>query len=256
VKQYFFISGLPRSGNTLLASILNENENILATGQSIFPSIFYDLQTITQENDVYKNYPQDERFENFYKNLFNNFFTNDNEKYIVQRGEFITPINLQNLFNYCPNKIKIVILVRNVVDVLKSFINHSHTYKNYYLNKFKTNDEKAIFLMEEHGYIKLILDSIKILIDNDEIKNFLIVDYDKFVCNPKEYLQKIYEYYEIKYFKHDLNNIVQLGGYKDYLYDHNLHEIKKNIFKNTYNVKLSKELDDKYQKYNYWKNII
>jgi hypothetical protein len=44
VKQYFFISGLPRSGNTLLASILNENENILATGQSIFPSIFYDLQ--------------------------------------------------------------------------------------------------------------------------------------------------------------------------------------------------------------------
>ena len=70
MKQYYFVSGLPRSGNTLLASILNENKKILATGQSIFPSIFYDLQTITQKNDVYVNYPQDERFENFYKNLF------------------------------------------------------------------------------------------------------------------------------------------------------------------------------------------
>jgi len=253
MKQYFFLSGLPRSGNTLLSSILNENENILATGQSIFPSIFYDLQTITQKNDVYTNYPQDERFETFYKNLFNNFFVNDKQNFIIQRGEFITPINLQNLKDYCPNDIKIVILVRDVVDVLKSFINHSFTHKNYYLNKFKTNDEKAKFLMEEHPYINLILESIKILIDSNEIKNYLIIEYDEFISNPKVYLKKIYSYYEINYFEHNLNKINQLEGYKDYLYNHDLHKIKKTIVKNNYNVELSEHVLDKYSKFNFWR---
>ena len=256
MKKYYFISGLPRSGNTLLASILNENENILATCQSIFPSIFYDLQTITQENDVYKNYPQDKRFETFYKNLFNNFFINDNEKYIIQRGEFITPINLQNLKNYCPNNIKIVILVRDVADVLKSFINHSYSYKNYYLNQFETNDEKAEFLIEDHVYITTMIESIKILIENNEIDNYLLIDYDKFILQPQYYLEKIYSYYKIKNFNHNLENIKQLAGYKDYLYDHNLHKINPKIVKNIYDVKSSKKIQEKCNSLNYWKNLI
>tara|TARA_B100001094_G_C18131979_1_gene772800 strand:- start:403 stop:528 length:126 start_codon:yes stop_codon:yes gene_type:complete len=41
MKKIFFISGLPRSGNTLLSSLLNQNPDITVSGQSIIPEIFF-----------------------------------------------------------------------------------------------------------------------------------------------------------------------------------------------------------------------
>jgi hypothetical protein len=46
MKKYFFISGFPRAGNTLLSSILNQNKDILVSGQSIVPEIFYRIEEI------------------------------------------------------------------------------------------------------------------------------------------------------------------------------------------------------------------
>ena len=41
MKNIFFLSGLPRAGNTLLSSILNQNKNIACTANSILPNILY-----------------------------------------------------------------------------------------------------------------------------------------------------------------------------------------------------------------------
>ena len=41
VKKYLYFSGLPRSGNTLLSAILNENKDIHSTGHSFLPDLFF-----------------------------------------------------------------------------------------------------------------------------------------------------------------------------------------------------------------------
>ena len=43
IKKVFFLVGLPRAGNTLLSSILNQNSDIAVTANSITADILYNL---------------------------------------------------------------------------------------------------------------------------------------------------------------------------------------------------------------------
>jgi len=43
MRKIFFLVGLPRAGNTLLGSILNQNPDIAVTANSITPDILYAL---------------------------------------------------------------------------------------------------------------------------------------------------------------------------------------------------------------------
>ena len=256
MKKFYFISGLPRSGNTLLSSILNENPNVLATGQSIIPSIYYDLMQHTQENEVNKLYPQNERFNIFYKNLLHNFFIEDKEKYIIQRGEWITPTNLEIIKKYCPNNLKIIIMVRDILDIIKSYLNHANKYPNFFLNKDNriTQIQKVNFLMEEDLYIRLMLNSLLKLYENKEIHNYLVIEYNDLVNDPKNTLNSIYEYLEIKKYNHNFKNIKQLKGYQDSLFGHNLHKINtKEIKKEDYIINLDQEIIEKYKDLEFWK---
>ena len=68
-KKYFFITGLPRTGNTLLSSLLNQNPDITATGDSVVPEIFYRVEEIKKIN-IYQNFPDEKSLDNINKNVF------------------------------------------------------------------------------------------------------------------------------------------------------------------------------------------
>jgi len=55
-KQLFFLVAQPRSGNTLFASIMNQNPEIAATPNSITLEIMKDL-FLLKNTDVFLNYP-------------------------------------------------------------------------------------------------------------------------------------------------------------------------------------------------------
>ena len=55
-KKLFFLIAMPRSGNTLFASIMNQNLEIAATPNSITLEIMKDI-FLLKETDVFQNYP-------------------------------------------------------------------------------------------------------------------------------------------------------------------------------------------------------
>ena len=55
-KQLFFLVALPRSGNTLFASIMNQNKEIAVTANSVTLEIMKDLFLLKQ-TDVFQNFP-------------------------------------------------------------------------------------------------------------------------------------------------------------------------------------------------------
>jgi len=55
-RKLFFLVAIPRSGNTLLASILNQNPEIASTANSMTLEIMKVLFLLKQ-TDVFKNYP-------------------------------------------------------------------------------------------------------------------------------------------------------------------------------------------------------
>ena len=54
MKEYYFLTGLPRSGNTLLGSLINQNPNVKLTANTIITDILYQLHLL-KDYQIYKN---------------------------------------------------------------------------------------------------------------------------------------------------------------------------------------------------------
>ena len=46
MKEIFFLNGLPRAGNTVFSSIMNQNPNVAATANSICADMMGELFTL------------------------------------------------------------------------------------------------------------------------------------------------------------------------------------------------------------------
>jgi hypothetical protein len=269
IKKIKFFSGFPRAGNTVFSCILNQNPKILSTAKSILPDVYYQIEQC-KNYTIYKNFPDQKSFDNILKNIHKNYYNNFKQEYIIERGEWITPYNYNILKKYFNQNIKIVILVRNIIDILKSHIDLCNKNPNFYFNTnynsldkstlYKSEiEEKCDMIMQKGSYMDLILYSIKYVKEHVDKKNYMFVDYDDFVNQPKKTLNKIYKFYEIPKFNHDLNNVSQLKinniSYNDSIFGAPMHEIKTNILKvkNYDHIKLPKRVIDKYSNLEIWK---
>ncbi len=269
IKKIYFISGLPRSGNTLLSSILAQNPSIGATGQSCLPDIFYSINKVEKDSARFLSWGDHNSLNNIYKNIFNNYYSNWKQDYIIERSDWIIPNNYETLKTYCPNEIKIVILVRDILDIIKSFVNLGRQYPRFFLNQDAglyfnidfnlVNDHQRIeTLMHKDGYVQTIWNSINRIVKH-KFNNVLFIEYNDLVNDPSSTLKQIYSFYDIPHFEHSFVNLKQLDvnnvKYDDHVYGGPLHEIatdKISMIENP--VMLPQEVIEKYSNLEVWRN--
>lgn len=254
-KKYYFLSGLPRSGNTLLSCILNQNKKISATANSPVADILYELEKFKNEDPKFKNFPDTKSIENVNKKVFDNYYSNWNYQYIIDRSCWGTPENLSLLKKYCPNEIKIIILMRDLNEVLASFLHWSEKNPQNFLEQFETAEEKCELLMSQNGQIMKHLQSAYNLVDcNDDLRMF--IKYEDLVNNCEKKISEIYEFLGIKKYKHNFDNITDFEvnkiKYDDLIFGKNLHAVKNKIEKSEYEYKsyVPNSIAQKYKNYN------
>ena len=229
MKEYYFLTGLPRSGNTLLGSIINQNTNISLTANTILTDVFYQLHLI-KDYQIYKNFPDENSFNNIIKNVFNNYYKDWKAKFIIDRGLWGTPANLQ-LLKTIIKKPKFIILYRPVLECLASFIK---------IEKPTNIELRCHELMEINGMIGKSLWSIKNLIKEKE--DYIILNYSELVNTPLKQIDKIYKFLNIDNFKHTFKNFDDFSAnnikYDDSVLSSPLHKIRTNKIEfNQYNIK-------------------
>lgn len=229
MKEYYFLSGLPRSGNTLLSSIINQSQHVKLTANTILTDVFYQLHLI-KDYQIYKNFPDEQSLNNIIKNVFNNYYENWKVDNIIDRGPWGTPANLEILKSIIA-KPKFIILYRPVLECLASFIK---------IEKSTDVEERCHQLMSEEGIIGKYLWSIKNIIKEKE--NYIIIHYKNFIKNPNKEIKVIFDYLKIPFTNFDLTNLKQFStnniGYNDSIFKAPLHTIRTDkIQLNKYNVK-------------------
>ena len=256
---------LPRSGNTLFASIMNQNPKVACTANSITLEIMKDLFLLKQ-TDVFKNYPDHQSLDNVMNSVYDNYYKDWPQDYIIDRNPWGFPINLKFL-KRVQDEIKIIVLVRDVSEILASFIKWSERESTSFVNQYeaKTIEEKCDMLMNQKGQIVKELIGIKHLLDHQPKEMYHIVEYNDLCDNPKQTIEGIYDFLGIYRFNHRYNNLDQfyVNGmkYDDNIVGQNLHTIETNsINSNNYNefkenVKdiLPKSVIEKYNNLNFWK---
>jgi hypothetical protein len=228
MKEIFFLSGLPRSGNTLLGSIINQNPKLNLTANTIITDILYQLHLL-KDYQIYRNFPDEESLNNVIKNIFNNYYKYWKAKHIIDRGPWGTPANLEILKSIIA-KPKFIILYRPVLECLASFIK---------IEKPINVELRCHELMEINGIIGKSLWSIKNIIKEKE--DYIRINYLDLINKPLDQTNKIYKFLNINNFNHTFKNLNEFSTnnikYDDSVLNAPLHKIRTDkIELNKYNI--------------------
>ena len=261
MKDIFFLHGLPRAGNTVFGSIMNQNKNVAVTANSLCCDIIGEIYSL-QKTDIFKNFPDHSSLQNVTKNVLNNYYKNWDKKYIIDRGPWGCPENLKFL-KTIKQDIKIIILVRDVIEVLGSFLAWSEREPSSFVNQYeaKTREEKCHMLMNKEGQIIKELIGIKHLLDYQPKEMYHIVDFNNLVKNTEQTIDNLYNFLGIPKYKHDFNNIGQFKvnnmNYDDTIMGKGLHTLKEGAISNykedydAYEI-VPKSIIDTYKECNFW----
>ena len=89
-KKLLFLVAQPRSGNTLFASIMNQNPEIAATANSVTLEIMKDLFLLKQ-TDVFQNFPDHRSLDNVLDSVYDTYYKDWPQRVIIDRGPVTTP---------------------------------------------------------------------------------------------------------------------------------------------------------------------
>jgi len=250
-KQLFFLVALPRSGNTLFTSIINQNPEIVCTPNSITLEIMKDLFLLKQ-TDVFLNYQDHDSLDNVLDSVFDNYYKDWPQQYIIDRGPVMTPGNLMLMQKHYRRPFKCIVILRDLMDVLASYMKWYKNNPDAFPNRFNlnTDDEKLGMIMNKDGAVAKDLEAIKNAFNYPDICHF--VKYDDLISRPEQEMRKIYQFIGLPYYNHQFQDLKQINvngiGYDDKVVGKNMHTIRNVVRKeiNPYLDQIPERIRQKY----------
>ena len=250
-KQLFFLVAQPRSGNTLFTSIINQNPEIACTPNSITLEIMKDL-FLLKDTDVFQNYPDHKSLNNVLDSVYDNYYKDWPQPIIIDRGPVITPGNFKLMQKHFKRPFKCIVLLRDLIDVLASYMKWYTENPDSFINKFglQTDEEKLMMIMNKEGAVAKELEAIKNSYNYKDICHY--IKYDDMVANPEKTFIDLYQFLGIKPFKHSFQDLkqVEVNGmkYDDTIVGKNMHNIRSVVRKeyNPYIEKIPERIRQKY----------
>ena len=250
-KQLFFLVALPRSGNTLFTSIINQNPEIVCTPNSITLEIMKDLFLLKQ-TDVFLNYQDHDSLDNVLDSVFDNYYKDWPQQYIIDRGPVMTPGNLMLMQKHYRRPFKCIVILRDLMDVLASYMKWYKNNPDAFPNRFNlnTDDEKLGMIMNKDGAVAKDLEAIKNSFNYPDMCHF--IKYDDLISKPEQEMRKIYQFIGLPYYNHQFQNLQQINvngiGYDDKVVGKNMHTIRNVVRKeiNPYLDQIPERIKQKY----------
>jgi len=225
-KDITFLVSLPRSGNTLLGAIMNQNPNVAVTANSLTLEIFKELYLL-KETEVFRNFPDHRSLDNVIQNIMPNYYEHWPQKYILDRGPAGTPGNAMVLSQYLGQPLKAVLLVRNLTDVFASFLKALSKTQTLTPEICEKHLSQA---MSADGMIARALESIKYFTAAENQDRCVMVRYDDLVTDPIGQLKRIHDFIGMPYFNYNTRNFDQFNldgvSYNDSVLECELHTIR------------------------------
>jgi sulfotransferase len=212
MKTFFFLAGLPRSGSTVLASILNQNPNVYVTPTSpLLDLLFLNEQEWHKNPSVIANkFP--EQLVNMSEAIINSTWQHIEKPIIIDKHR-AWGRNLPAISQIFKIKPKLIITVRDISSIVASFIRllNETSQSPHYIDKIllsrnlpTTHENRCKLLWQD--FIHDTWDSLKTAYNYDK-SSLLLVDYDDLVSSKQSTIESIYNFLELPQFSHDFENI-------------------------------------------------
>ena len=264
MKTYYFLSGLPRSGSTLLTSLLNQNPNIHAsTNSPLLDLIHYTEEYLLYNSEQYKAHPKPECAYQVLSSIPHNYYCTTQESIIFDKSRgWVNEV--QHIIDYITPNPKIICPVRNVQDIMVSFLSlieksepDNFVDENLRKNNIEVNnDNRCEYLMGRQGHIGLSYHSMLEAFRKGWDRYILLVEYDDLVSNPQNEMNRIYDFIGLPRYNHNFESVETKFEEKDVVYGlKDMHKVRTRVEricrdKSKY---LSSHIINKYNRMEFWR---
>ena len=266
-KTYHFLAGLPRSGNTLLSAILNQNPDIYSTPLSPLSSFMWEFaNTASKIEQVNRNTENKIKSEIFMSSFMDNYYKEVEKPVVIDREKaWGTPANLNMIKHYITPTPKIIFTVRDILEIIASFIkmdadylkNETYNSETFMLNYRSDKDSVAEYIMRFNGDVDKGLLSLASAFYPENKGMFHIVEYNDLVFNPEETMDKIYDFLEMPGYEHNFSKIEKVEIDNDEILGlpKDLHNIRKSLSNSSTSIDiLSDYIKHKYSDMEFWRD--
>ncbi len=244
MQQFVALSGLPRTGSTLLSAILSQNPEIHAEGNSAVCQLMWDMQQSVVNSEQIKASNKNV-LDALVKPIPHTYYADVTKPIVVDKCRSWTlPANVEMLNRYFDSTPKVIVLVRPLVEIVASFMALRKT------NKWQDLD---IGLLDDGSEpIMRSLAGVEWARKNNN-GEFLFITYDELVDDTQTSLDRIYGHCDWQPFAHNLDNIVNQHKENDAIYGLvGQHDIRSQISRRTVDIDLSDELIEKCNRLDQW----
>lgn len=194
-KQHIFLAGLPRSGSTLLTSILNQNPNIFASSSSPVCNTLYWSHRLWSDQIALQANPNPTAVQAVLRSIIPSFYSTRPEPIIIDKAfSWGTPDNLAVLISALGYTPKFIVMDRPVDEVLNSF------------HKLVQNSPEFVGNIQRDFMDLAVMSHQNLLAQIPE--QCFVVSYDRLCNDTTNLLAEFYDFIEQPNFQHDLSHIV------------------------------------------------
>lgn len=207
--QLHFISGLPRSGSTLLAAILKQNPRITAGMASPIAQIYYGLEVSMGQANEGAMFITDEQREATLRGLFSSFYPQQDG--IVFDNNRMWLSRLPALAKLFPDS-KVICCVRDLAWIIDSFerIKQRNPFEPSGIYGHDTKGtiyDRVAMISSGNGVVGYALNALREAMAGEYADRVLLVEYDDLCVAPAEIIDEIYAFIDEPPFKHDFSNV-------------------------------------------------
>lgn len=210
MQSIHFISGLPRSGSTLLAALLRQNPRFHAGMSGPLAGMFGALMAEMSERNEFAVFLDDAKRRRILKALFEEFYADSKAEVIfdTSRAWCARMPAIADLFP----KAKVIACVRDlawIVDSIERLVQKNLYSPSSIFNYTPggTVYTRANAVAASDGMVGYAYDALKQACYGVQTDRLLLVQYETLISEPAKALQAIYDFIGEPVFKHDFERV-------------------------------------------------
>jgi len=223
MQKYYFVSGLPRAGSTLLCNILAQNPKFFATHTSGLMDVLFGVRNRWEELIEHKAHPLEENMHDSLRAVMDVYWRASGaapEQTVIDKGRGWLPYIelLDKLYAHEEHPVKILVPVRDLRDVLASFEKLWRATipdrqlaierENYF--QFQTMEGRCMTWVRNDQPVGLAVNRIRDAVARGHKDCLHFVEFEQLTFEPEDAMKEIYAFLGEEPFEHDFNNVEQV----------------------------------------------
>ncbi|QDG57974.1 MULTISPECIES: sulfotransferase [Pseudomonas] len=258
LSRFHFISGLPRSGSTLLSAILLQNPRFHAGMTSPVGALFAGVLGQCSAGSEFGAVINTDVRRRLLGGLFDAYYADQVDKSVVFDTNRQWSARLPAIRDLFPQA-KVIACVRNVAWVMDSIerLYRANPFENTKLfnddGERNTVYSRVETLAQRNRLVGFAWAALKEAYYGEQADSLLIIDYDLLSQAPERVLRLVYEFIGEPWFEHDFDNLAyDAPAFDEALGVAGLHKVKRKVAFETRTTILPPDLFEQYSKLSFW----